>query len=244
VITGQPPLLSNSASGTFTFTADGAITYQCKVDSGTWGHCNLWYNFTGLADGSHTFSVRGIDQSGNMDLTPATYTWTIDTTPPETTLSGTVNGSSASFTVGSPDPTATLECALDAAPWQACSGTVSYAGLAFGSHSFSVRAIDQAGNVDPTPAIYSWTYTCDVRVAGGSCYASIGEALSAAPDGATVQAKAMSFQEVVNFSHAKALTFSGGFGPNFEPPALGGMTTINGLIMTSGSMTVENLMVQ
>jgi hypothetical protein len=244
VITGQPPLLSNSASGTFTFTADGAVTYQCKVDAGSWGHCNLVYNFSGLADGSHTFSVRGIDRSGNMDLTPATYTWIIDTTPPESILTASVSGNSATFTVSSNDPTAILQCALDTAAWAVCSGTVSFTGLSSGSHSFSVRAIDPAGNVDPTPAIHSWTYSCNVRVAGGSCYASIGEALAAAPDGGAIQAKAMSFQEGVNFSHAKSLTFSGGFGPNFEPPAPGAMTTVNGLIMTSGSMTVENLMVQ
>jgi hypothetical protein len=244
-ITGQPAALSNSASGTFAFTSpDGAVTYQCKVDSGAWGHCNFAYSFSNLADGSHTFSVRGIDQSGNMDLTPATYTWIIDTTPPESILTASVSGNSATFTVSSNDPTAILQCALDTAAWAVCSGTVSFTGLSSGSHSFSVRAIDPVGNVDPTPAIYSWTYSCNVRVAGGSCYASIGEAVAAAPDGGAIQAKAMSFVEEVNCSYSKSLTFSGGFGPNFEPPAPGAMTMVNGLTITTGMMTVDNLVVQ
>lgn len=35
----------------------------------------------------------------------------------------------------------------------------AFAGLAVGSHSFSVRARDAAGNVDASPATYSWTVT-------------------------------------------------------------------------------------
>ena len=31
-----------------------------------------------------------------------------------------------------------------------------YSGLAYGDHTFEVRAIDGVGNVDPTPASYSW----------------------------------------------------------------------------------------
>ena len=44
-----------------------------------------------------------------------------------------------------------------AASWAACSSPKSYSGLAVGSHQFSVRATDAAGNVDATPAIFGWT---------------------------------------------------------------------------------------
>src|SRR5205823_1415239 len=56
-----------------------------------------------------------------------------------------------------------FQCALDAAAYAACTSPVSYSGLAAGSHAFAVRAIDAAGNVDPTPATRTWT----VIVTGG-----------------------------------------------------------------------------
>ena len=38
---------------------------------------------TGLSEGEHTFSLRARDTAGNVDPTPATITWTVDTTPPD-----------------------------------------------------------------------------------------------------------------------------------------------------------------
>jgi Ca2+-binding RTX toxin-like protein len=39
----------------------------------------------------------------------------------------------------------------------ACSSPASYSGLAPGRHTFRVRAVDRAGNVDPSPAERSWS---------------------------------------------------------------------------------------
>jgi PKD repeat protein len=78
---------------------------------------------------------------------------------PETTItsgpSGTTNSTSATFEFTASEP-ASFECSLDAQPSSACSSPVSYSSLSAGSHTFRVRAIDLAGNADPTPAERTW----------------------------------------------------------------------------------------
>jgi len=56
------------------------------------------------------------------------------------------------------EPGSSFECALDSAAFASCpSAGISYEGLTSGSHSFQVRAMDPSGNVDLTPAGYSFT---------------------------------------------------------------------------------------
>src|SRR5207302_10206833 len=85
----------------------------------------------------------------------------VDTTPPDTTLtaspSGVTASTSATFSFTSSVPGSTFQCSLDGASATACTSPQTYTGLANGAHTFSVKAIDPAGNVDPTPAAASWT---------------------------------------------------------------------------------------
>ena len=54
-----------------------------------------------LADGPHSFEVRATDQAGNVDPTPAARSFTVDTQPPDTTISsgpsGLTNDSTPTF---------------------------------------------------------------------------------------------------------------------------------------------------
>ncbi len=79
-ITSSPPNSSNSSSATFTFTdSDPTATFLCKLDAElSYSSCSSPKTYTGLADGSHTFSVKANDTNGN-ESAPASYTWTIDT---------------------------------------------------------------------------------------------------------------------------------------------------------------------
>ncbi|HEX2505593.1 MAG TPA: DNRLRE domain-containing protein, partial [Gaiellaceae bacterium] len=161
-ITTAPPVLTSSTSAAFAFSSSEAgSSFQCSLDGAAFAACVSPRQYTGLAAGGHQFRVRAVDAAGNADGTPAAYTWTIDVTAPQTTVvSGppaTTTSTSASFTFSSSEPGSTFECSLDTAPFTACSSPRDYTGLAVGSHQFRVRARDGAGNVDASPASFSWT---------------------------------------------------------------------------------------
>jgi hypothetical protein len=84
-----------------------------------------------------------------------------DTDPPETTItsgpSGSVDSGAASFRFAASERNGRFECRLDSNGWARCDSPKSYLQLGSGSHLFAVRAIDRAGNVDPTPATRTWT---------------------------------------------------------------------------------------
>ena len=169
-IDSTPANPSNSSSASFTFsgtddvTPPGSLTFECELNGGGFSSCSSPQNYSSLSDGSHTFQVRAIDGVGNVDPSPASFTWTIDTTLPDSTIdsnpSNPSNSSSASFSFSGTDSgtgVASFECKLDGGSFSACSSPQNYSSLSDGGHTFQARAIDGAGNVDPTPASFTWT---------------------------------------------------------------------------------------
>ena len=146
---------------TFTFSADEPASFECKIDTGSYAPCEPGGSFGPLADGSHTFSVRATDLAGNVDPSPASRTWTVDTTPPQTTiLSGPTLLSlsrRATFDFASSEAGSTFQCRLDGDAWQLCTNPRTYTGVVLGRHTFEVRATDRAGNTDATAAEKTWT---------------------------------------------------------------------------------------
>jgi LysM repeat protein len=107
--------------------------------------------------------VKAVDSVDNEDPTPAEYSWTIDTSASETTIDSHPDSSTAStsatFEFSSDDENATFQCKLDSADYATCTSPQDYTNLALGDHTFSVKAIDEEHNEDPTPASFSWTIT-------------------------------------------------------------------------------------
>src|SRR5439155_12787108 len=111
-------------------------------------------------------SVRAKDDAGNLDPTPPSSSFTVDTGPPDTSLlsgpSGATNDNTPTFTFSSGDSGATFECKLDGpgaatGSYIACTSPKSYGPLTDGAYTFSVRAKDGAGNVDPRPPTRSFS---------------------------------------------------------------------------------------
>ncbi len=169
-ITAQPSNPDNDATPTFQFTGtdtggSGVASYECRIDAGSWAACVSPHTTASLGDGSHTFEVRAIDNAGNTDTTPDSYTWTVDATAPTTTISAQPsnpdNDTTPTFQFSGTDiggsGVASYECRIDAGAWAACVSPHTTAILAAGSHTFEVRAIDNAGNTDASPDSYTWT---------------------------------------------------------------------------------------
>ncbi len=161
-IDGGPSGLTSDATPTFAFSADEAgSTFECRVDAGAWGSCSTPETTASLADGDHTIEVQATDSAGNVDPTPASRSFTVDTAAPETTIdsgpSDPTNDATPTFTFSSSQAGSTFECRVDGGVWGSCSTPETTASLTDGAHSFEVRATDPVGNVDPTPASRSFT---------------------------------------------------------------------------------------
>jgi hypothetical protein len=161
-IDDKPALRSNSTSAEFTYEAPTATSYECKLDAALFASCpNTGKEYTGLVEGSHTFQVRGVNPSG-PDPTPASFTWTVDTTAPIAVLDAHPEdpspGKSAAFTFHA-NEASTYQCSLvpsgqpDA--FSACASGKTYASLANGEYTFKLLPTDQATNVG-APVSFSW----------------------------------------------------------------------------------------
>jgi len=164
---------TSSTSASFSFSSADAVGFECRLDGGTFADCDAPATYSDLEDGDHTFEVRARDGVGNVDPSPASRTWTVDTAAPNTSISGgpaegsSTTETSASFTFTSSEA-GSFECRLDGAAFSACESPRSLSGLAQGRHTFAVRARDAAGNLDGSPATRSWTVTAPAGPSLGS----------------------------------------------------------------------------
>ena len=147
-IDSGPSGLTNQNSPAFGFSSsEGGSTFACSVDGGGFTACSSPQTVGPLGDGAHTFAVRATDPGGNEDPTPASRSFTVDTTPPDTIIASGL----PTITLASTEPGSSFECRFDAAAFSACAASFTPT-LAEGTHAFQARATDAAGNTDPTPA--------------------------------------------------------------------------------------------
>lgn len=151
-----PPAVTRLASAfQFTSTRPGS-DYECRLDDATaWTACTTPLTLTGLDDGEHVLRVRAV-YGGLSDTTPATHSWTVDTSTSVTIDSPaagpTSNASPTVVMTGEPGAAWTLR--RDGAV--VANGTFDEHGearstavepLTDGSHELRVDAEDAVGNL-------------------------------------------------------------------------------------------------
>lgn len=83
----------------------------------------------------------------------------VDDAAPDTVVTGgpaegavVAGAPTYSFATAAPETDATFQCRLDGGSWFTCAEEFSYVSVRGGLNTFEVRATDQSGNTDPTPA--------------------------------------------------------------------------------------------
>ena len=163
VIDSGPSGIIGQSSVTFTFHgSDTNDTFQCSLDGAPWASCTSPQQYTALAEGTHTFQVRAVNAAGEVDSTPASASFTVEATPPQTTItsapSGRIPTGEVSISFTSTEAGGSFQCSLDGASYSPCSSPDVVKNPAAGPHAFTVKATNQAGVEETaTPPSASWS---------------------------------------------------------------------------------------
>jgi hypothetical protein len=72
----HPPRRTTSRTARFVFGADEPARFQCKRDRRRFRPCPRRFRF-GVGEGRHRLAVRAVDRAGNVDATPARFSWRV-----------------------------------------------------------------------------------------------------------------------------------------------------------------------
>ena len=159
----QPPTVGPAAattSGTGYRQWDVTAQVRAMYETGA-NHGFLVRDAAENADAEQQFNSREKGENEPQLLMTFAAPSGADTVAPETTIGvkppTLTREADASFGFSADEEGATFECKLDDGQYGACTPPVSYGALAAGVHTFSVRATDEAGNEDDSPAVHTWT---------------------------------------------------------------------------------------
>jgi hypothetical protein len=166
----SPPARTN-ATPEFPFSSkEQNVAFECSLDGQGFTACSSPFS-PSLTEGAHSFEVFARDRFGPGPRV-SSGSFQVDATAPQTAIDGgppaesDSTSASISFRSLSADAVA-FECKLDGEDWRPCVPPASYNGLAVGTHVFSVRAIDDVGNVDPVGATITFKVTSKPVAASG-----------------------------------------------------------------------------
>jgi hypothetical protein len=169
---GQPPD-THIQSGPIGYTDDPTprfefssnkrhVGYECRLDGHPFHACANPYVSYPLDDGEHRLDARAVDAQGNVDPTPDSLEFQVDTHCPSTEIENdpghVVHGDDASFSFGSSDHHARFHVDLNGKTLARHAGShLKLHGLRRGRYVLSVTAVDRAGNSDNSASRFRFT---------------------------------------------------------------------------------------
>ncbi|MGH2906495.1 MAG: hypothetical protein ACRDKI_06960 [Solirubrobacterales bacterium] len=166
--TFSPTCVANGTNANCSWTTSETVVNQTCGLSGPipspTGPCSgTVKSYSGLADGTYTFTVSGVDADGNPGSGVTTFT--VDATPPSFGPSCAVSQATATCAFAVSEPlTAGPTCALtgpQSYPASPCSSPKSYGNLPVGNYVFTVSGTDMAGNHGSSSASFTVTFHGD-----------------------------------------------------------------------------------
>jgi len=204
-----------STAATFEFSGEAVELFECSFDLAEFASCSGPQTYAGLADGAHSFRVRAIDSVGNVQPVPDSREFTVDSVEPETEIESiktkyqhdnglgalsVLDSSLLVIALASDSAPARFECRLEpAAEFSPCTGLDVQSGTALhraslenGTYTLLVRAVDEGGNVDQSPA--QAVFSVDASDFGGALDTFISAAGPIFEYGATIDAITPAFR--------------------------------------------------
>ena len=212
-ITGAPASLTSSNSASFDFTVDDPTALvECDLDGNGFSGCSPGVTYSGLGDGSHSFTVRATN--GTAEIGSDSFSWSVDTTGPSLSLPDLtvdvddVASTAVSFSPGGSDPHGPVTVTCNPSSGStfslgtttvSCSGTDGLGNSSSGSFDVTVRdvtppTITTPANINDTTAngVSSKTesFTASASTGTVSCTPSSGSSFTVGPAATTVTCSA------------------------------------------------------
>ena len=173
-LSGIPADYTSATGASIGFTGEANASFTCSVDGGSYTSCSSPKILSGLADGSHSLSVKQTDRALNTSAA-ATATWTVDTQAPAAPgitapTDNSFVGSTSQSVTWTGETNASFTCSVDGGSYASCSSPLSLTGLSQGSHTVSVKQIDRALN---TSAAATATWTVDTQAPAAPALSNI-----------------------------------------------------------------------
>jgi hypothetical protein len=153
-IDSGPSGATRQAAARFAFhSSEAGASFECSLDGAAFAPCSSPQSYGRARPGPHTFQVRSVGVGYNLDPSPASRAFFVDTRAPRIALEA--KGGKVSWKVKDPRPSSGIgsqKCALDGGRATSCRSPKTYRHLKPGKHAFSVTVTDRAGNSDRATA--------------------------------------------------------------------------------------------